>query len=483
MPITQQDIQPFIPSNVVNPNQFIPPNYYQGNLPSSGGMPQGGNGIGSFGSFALNNVGPGFGNFVDYLSGNENAFDPISLLTGGLFGGDEPSWQTYIKDGMVYYADPSKKNPVPVPIVPGAGIEPSKQYRQTANDVQAITDLLPYFSGAVNATLLPQEMAKLQAAQQTSGPYAQLMTELYNQYGPQLNAIGNEITRRNALAQAETDKSVIEGPGGDLVRKAYELSQVYDKPFYDTRAASAGRLQDLLSSIDLSGGLSTTERDEVAKGLAREGQQRGTALAPSATDTVANAMRYGEKGYQRKTQAQDALTKAIQASAAFLPASKSGVDVFQVATGRSSMPNPGNSQFTGINTGNTSQGAQLGNQIFGGMNSLQQAQMQIDANKKDWLDMMNQFTSSMKDVGSMAGGFMGMVGCWVAREVYGNNNPKWLQFRYWLFNKAPMWLFKLYMIYGEKFAKFISDKPVLKSIIRRWMNTKLKFCKNECYLL
>tara|TARA_R100000315_G_C5231804_1_gene142838 strand:+ start:862 stop:2211 length:1350 start_codon:yes stop_codon:yes gene_type:complete len=64
--------------------------------------------------------------------------------------------------------------------------------------------------------------------------------------------------------------------------------------------------------------------------------------------------------------------------------------------------------------------------------------------------------------------------CWVAREVYGIENPKWLQFRYWMLNDAPSWFRSLYIKYGERIAKFISNKPRIKSIIRQWMNTKIK---------
>ena len=76
--------------------------------------------------------------------------------------------------------------------------------------------------------------------------------------------------------------------------------------------------------------------------------------------------------------------------------------------------------------------------------------------------------------------FAGTIGsalitkCWVAREVYGIDNPKWLQFREWLTYEAPSWFDRLYVKYGERTAKFISNKPRIKSIIRKWMNTKIK---------
>ena len=74
--------------------------------------------------------------------------------------------------------------------------------------------------------------------------------------------------------------------------------------------------------------------------------------------------------------------------------------------------------------------------------------------------------------GSIAGGMI--AACWVAREVYGIESGKWLQFREWMLDDSPSWFRKLYLRYGERFAKFISNKPRIKSIIRNWMNTKIK---------
>ena len=74
--------------------------------------------------------------------------------------------------------------------------------------------------------------------------------------------------------------------------------------------------------------------------------------------------------------------------------------------------------------------------------------------------------------GSIAGAMIGL--CWVAREVYGADNPKWLQFREWMLEDSPSWFRSLYIKYGERFAKFISNKPLLKTIIRKWMNTRIK---------
>jgi len=79
---------------------------------------------------------------------------------------------------------------------------------------------------------------------------------------------------------------------------------------------------------------------------------------------------------------------------------------------------------------------------------------------------------ALSAVGSVAGGFI--KGCWVAREVYGNENPEWMVFRHWLYAEAPSWFRDLYLEEGERFAAFISDKPVLKSIVKMGMDIIVK---------
>lgn len=81
----------------------------------------------------------------------------------------------------------------------------------------------------------------------------------------------------------------------------------------------------------------------------------------------------------------------------------------------------------------------------------------------------NQGASGMMGT-AMAGGMM----CWVAREVYGADNPNWVLFRYWMMNMAPVWFKALYLRFGQRMAKWISNKPRIKKLIRRWMDSKLE---------
>ena len=74
-------------------------------------------------------------------------------------------------------------------------------------------------------------------------------------------------------------------------------------------------------------------------------------------------------------------------------------------------------------------------------------------------------------IGSAVGGaLMALAICWVAREVYGTENNHWKIFRAWLLTEAPEWLYELYKEHGEAFAEYISDKPLLKRIVKSAMD-------------
>jgi hypothetical protein len=80
--------------------------------------------------------------------------------------------------------------------------------------------------------------------------------------------------------------------------------------------------------------------------------------------------------------------------------------------------------------------------------------------------------------GSILGGVATGAGlayaCWVAREVFGMFDLRWIQFRTWVMLDSPSWFKKLYIRHGEKFAEWIKDKPWLKKVIKSWMLTKIK---------
>jgi hypothetical protein len=98
---------------------------------------------------------------------------------------------------------------------------------------------------------------------------------------------------------------------------------------------------------------------------------------------------------------------------------------------------------------------------------------ELDANTRQQIADEQSKTSAGNAIGSLISTIAGSYffgKCWVAREVYGKQDIRWLIFRTWLKYEAPKWLDKLYEKHGENFAEFISDKPALKWVVRKFMD-------------
>jgi hypothetical protein len=155
--------------------------------------------------------------------------------------------------------------------------------------------------------------------------------------------------------------------------------------------------------------------------------------------------------------------------------------------------------------GAASQFGSLGQQAFNTGQTIQQNQMQqgllqqgvqqalIDAAKQQYAGYTNspmqslaapltalgqaqgpQTTTSKETPGLLSYLQTAAMICWVAREVYGEDNPKWLQFREWVIGYSPDWFYNAYIKYGERMASVVSKAPVLKAIIRPFMDAKRK---------
>jgi hypothetical protein len=56
--------------------------------------------------------------------------------------------------------------------------------------------------------------------------------------------------------------------------------------------------------------------------------------------------------------------------------------------------------------------------------------------------------------------------CWVARAIYGENNPKWLMARYFITHLADPELHHLYLTYGEGLAETVKSDPELARTLK-----------------
>lgn len=78
-------------------------------------------------------------------------------------------------------------------------------------------------------------------------------------------------------------------------------------------------------------------------------------------------------------------------------------------------------------------------------------------------------------VGSVAGGlakgFVG-IGCWIAREAFGQEDSRWWRFRDWLASWAPSWLRRWYYRRGPGVAAWLKVNP--------WAKPAVRFAMSQC---
>lgn len=91
---------------------------------------------------------------------------------------------------------------------------------------------------------------------------------------------------------------------------------------------------------------------------------------------------------------------------------------------------------------------------------------------------MQPVVSQGGSVGGLLGGLGGLASgigalstfCWVAREVYGEDDPRWLRIRHWMLTAAPARLRDKYIAVGERVARRIADRPEAKAAFREVMD-------------
>lgn len=282
----------------------------------------------------------------------------------------------------------------------GADAPAPPPQESTAKMLDSFAKSFPTLLRITNEAVPKAAQAQLNANQLTAPGFAELNQKLYDAYGPLLGDTANRIQAAQQKSQAASDLDTLNGPGGQLIEQARKVAREEDPEYYKSREQLGGRLGDLLGSIDLSGKISGGEREEITRSLNRDNLNRGIQTnTPSMTNTVENAVTFGNASHNRQLQAQDTLGKALQVGTGFLPASRSGVDPFQVGTGRSSVANAGDTKFTGVNPNLGSSANELGANVLGQVGGFVNNANEINANRRDELDRFNQTFSGV--VGSL----------------------------------------------------------------------------------
>jgi hypothetical protein len=114
---------------------------------------------------------------------------------------------------------------------------------------------------------------------------------------------------------------------------------------------------------------------------------------------------------------------------------------------------------------------------------------QLDADTRKQVQAEQSGSQTGQAVGGLVGTVLGAgiqhgfgnLFCWIAREVYGKNDPRWFVFRMWIRYDAPEWFKKLYGKYGKQYATFIKNKPILKRVTKYLMDFVVEKKRSAVY--
>lgn len=302
-------------------------------------------------------------------------------------------------------------------------------------------------------TLINTRMAGLRATSQgLMGLYGDL-------YSP-----AQQLQQRYATDQI----SMLGGLGSQATGAAIGSLDATTRGIYSTFGQQA--LGDLQAGTSLTA-QETTQAQQAARAAA---SARGVSFSRQGADLeILNTYGMGQRRLaQRQATAQQAYQMGVGQQAiglqGFLTPAYAGSQQFSLA---------------GLAGGASSMYADVGSSPF--LQPESQYMANIRANRIQ-METAIQSANAARS-GSIIGGALSAVGqigaaammpvpppCWVARAVYGDDNPEWLVFRHWLFNEAPDWFRDLYLEEGERFAAFISDKPFLKSVVKMGMDLVVK---------
>ncbi len=256
---------------------------------------------------------------------------------------------------------------------------------------------------------------------------------------------------------ATDQMSMLSGLGAQSTQAALGSLDPTTRGIYDTFGQQA--LTDLRAGSSLNA-QETTQAQQAARAA---GAARGVTFSRQGSDLeILNTYNMGQR---RLAQRQGVAQQAYQMGAG------------QQAVGLQGFLNPAyaaSQQYglSGLTAGASGMYGDIGSSPF--LTPESQYMANIRANRiqmETAIQSANAARSGAIWSGVAQGlGSLGGKACWVAREVYGEDRAEWMVFRHWLFTEAAEWFRDLYLEEGERFAKFISDKPLLKFIVKKAMD-------------
>ena len=292
---------------------------------------------------------------------------------------------------------------------------------------------------------------------------AQQMSSLKGQSQGLLGLYGDLYDPAQAMQKryAGDQLTMMGGFGQQATQAAIGSMDATTRGIYDTFG------QQALSDLQMGSSLNAQETNQAQQAARAAGAARGLSFSRQGGDLeILNTYNMGQK---RQTQRQGVAQQAYQMGTA------------QQQIGLQGFLNPAFAASQQYGLSGLVQGAQASYAGLGSSSFLtpeSQYLANIRANRIQMETSIQSANAARSGAiwGGVASGIGAAIGgkCWVAREVYGKDNPEWVVFRNWLESEAPEWLDTLYTEEGERFASFISDKPLLKSVVKMAMDLVVK---------
>ena len=268
--------------------------------------------------------------------------------------------------------------------------------------------------------------------------------------------------RLTGLQQRQAEQSVLKAAasrgqalsGGTALREVLAKMGGGQELARQRRAEAAGWLGSGQAGSDVANELSQQNFANAMSRVQQMNQARGASFAGQQQNLA----------QQLGARQQD--VGNIQSLLGLQPVAAQGGYMAGMQQGASPFTMPQTSRGIGLDAGAGQAGAQFAGNVFGtqaGMWGVERVQP----------SKAERVISSMSKMGESAAA-IAAAACHVAREIYGSENPKWVEFFVWKETEGPRWFKALYNEYSEQWAEFIKGKPRLKGIIKRWMDSKIK---------
>lgn len=251
--------------------------------------------------------------------------------------------------------------------------------------VASLENYLPRLNELYSQQILPMEQAQHDASAQMAPQQYQLLTDMLSQFGPQLAEAGSQMDGAVRRSTSQTDLDLLRGSGGQLVREADQLGRQINPEFYNTRANASERANQLLGAVNLD-----NPNIEAERFINQENVRSGNSSALGGINTVSNALKFGQSERDR----MGALSNAINTATNFLTGSHSPGQMGPANVLGQAGDNAGTAHFSGISSP-TNMGVSMGQDFLGNLTGLRGQEMGINANRRDWIDRVNEGFSAI----------------------------------------------------------------------------------------